>query len=210
MYLWSTVDRKRGTTELWLVGNSITRVCPYIRGWGLEKIFKTIKQGEIMTKTIKNDDTEIKIAVEYCRSSGGKSMAIGTSANSIDKGSWQTFPQPKLQKSKKCYNILYRIGFLYKGFKFIGELLQDKVTNEICWFIFPFYKEFSDRLIIFSDEIKQSIYYQRDIYSLNNINIKNERIRRLLYNTFREDKIFFSDDLCGTDFKQVIDFMIKR
>jgi hypothetical protein len=31
-----------------------------------------------------------------------------------------------------------------------------------------------------------------------------------LYNTFRENNIFYSDDLCGTDFKQVIDFEIKK
>ena len=28
--LWSTVDRKRYTTRIWMVGNTISRVCPYI------------------------------------------------------------------------------------------------------------------------------------------------------------------------------------
>ena len=33
MTFYSTVDRKRGTTRLWMVGNTVTRVCPYIQEW---------------------------------------------------------------------------------------------------------------------------------------------------------------------------------
>lgn len=205
MYLYSTVDRKRGTTELWLVGNSVSRVCPYIKAWGLDKIFLKLKQGEIATKEIDNDGTIVKIAVEYCRSSGGKNMAIGNASQMINTGAWETQPQPKLPKSRKYYNKLYVIGFQYKGFKFLCEYLKDKETNEVCWFIYPYYKDFGN-IFIFSDEIKTSIYWQRDIY---NMSIKNEKIKNLLA-TFKENKIFYSDDLCGTDFKQVIDFTIRR
>ena len=35
---YSTVDRKRGTTKMWLVGNTISQVCPYLEDWGLQKI----------------------------------------------------------------------------------------------------------------------------------------------------------------------------
>lgn len=33
MNLYATIDRKRLTTRLWLVGNTISRVCPYINEW---------------------------------------------------------------------------------------------------------------------------------------------------------------------------------
>ena len=66
--------------------------------------------------------------------------------------------------------------------------------------------EFENNIIVFSDVIKVSKYWQRDIY---NISIKNEKIRNLLM-TFKENKIFYASDLCGTDFKQVIDFQIRR
>ena len=69
MTLYSTIDRKRGTTELWMVGNSISRVCPYISAWGLDDIFRTIKQGEIKTKIIHNEVNDVKIAIEYCKPS---------------------------------------------------------------------------------------------------------------------------------------------
>lgn len=48
--------------------------------------------------------------------------------------------------------------------------------------------------------------YQRSIYD---ITIKNDKLRNLLA-TFRESNVFYCTDLCGTDFKQVIDFSIRR
>lgn len=208
MTLYSTIDRKRGTTEIWMVGNSISRICPYIPAWGLEEIFRTIKQGEIKTKVIHNEENDVTIAIEYCKASGGKTMAIGNASGMIDKGGWQTFPQPKLPKSYKNYKVLLRIGFKFKSFRFIGEFLQDKFEKDkICWFIYPKYSEFTDKIIVISDEIKISRYWQRDIY---NLTIKNQKLQKLFIDTFRESNIFYSDDLCGTDFKQAIDFLIRR
>lgn len=207
MTFYSTVDRKRGSTQLWLVGNTVSRICPYLSEWGLNNIMKTQKQGEIKTKIIHNESNDVKIAVEFCKSSGGKTMAIGTAKNMIDFGNWQTDIQPKLPKSKKNYKILYRFGFMYKGFKFICEYLVEKEDfKNRCFFIYPFTKEFKDDFIVFSDEIRISKYWQRNIYD---ISIKNDKLKRFFMN-FKQNQIFFSDDLCGTDFKQVIDFEIRK
>ena len=69
---YNTVDRRRGEVKLWLIGNSISKVCPYIYAWGLDDIFRKLKQGEIATKTIKNENNEVKIAIEYCLNSKGR------------------------------------------------------------------------------------------------------------------------------------------
>lgn len=124
MYLYSTIDRKRGTTKLYMCGNSISRVCPYFSAWGLDIIFKSIKQGEIKLKEIKNSDSDIiKLAIELCQTSGGKNMIIGNAKNTIDKGAWQTFPQPKLPFSYSLYDCKFRMGFLFKTFKFIRGVI---------------------------------------------------------------------------------------
>ena len=81
-----------------------------------------------------------------------------------------------------------------------------KIKNSPIWFIRPYYKEFSNKIIVFSDVIKVSRYWQRDIY---NISIKNDKLRNL-FMTFKENKIFYANDMTGTDFKQVIDFQIRR
>ena len=153
--LYSTIDRKRGTTRFWLVGNSISRVCPYIQDWDLDDILRNQKQGEIKTKTIHNEDNDVVIAIEYCKSSGGKQMSI--SNKMIDSGVWQSDKQPKLEKSYKEYQKVWQIGFYFKGFKYLAELLKDE--NNLIWFVKPYIKEFDDKLIVVSDVIKSSKYW---------------------------------------------------
>ena len=211
MNFYATVDRKRLIVRLWLVGNTISRVCPYINDWGLHQIISSQKQGTI--KVVEFDgqsewlNEKIKIAIEYCKSTGVTSGTIGTNANMINTGAWETKPQPHLPKSYKQYKMLFRFGFQYQSFKFLCEYLQDKedYTN-VCWYIYPYYKDFSNKIIVFSDVIKISRLWQRDIY---NISIKNDKLKNL-FMTFKENKIFYANDMTGTDFKQVIDFNIRR
>lgn len=121
-------------------------------------------------------------------------------------GEWQTQPQPHLPESRKNYKCRLRVAFYYKHFTFLGELLVNK-KGEFCWFIFPKYDTIKEKTIVFSDVVNISPYWQRDIY---NCNFRNDRLTKLFKDTFRETNIFFSDDLCGTDFKQCIDFSIRR
>ena len=158
--------------------------------------------------TINNETADVKLAVEFCGKSGGKTLAIGSSASMVDGGAWQTFPQPRLPKSIKNYNSLYKFGFFYKGFKFLCDIIQDKEKKQdIVFYITPYYKEFSNNFIVFSDVISTSPYWQSDIYNI--VNLKNDKLRKIFTN-FRECNIFYSDDLCGTDFKQCINFAIRR
>ena len=209
----STVDRKRNVVKIWMVGNSISRVCPYINDWDLHHIISNQKQGtiettELPTGTFDDNGQEItlKCAIEYCRPSGQTSYAIGKHRDMLNKGSWQTDPQPHLPKSYNEYTVMFRFMFLYKSFKFCCEYLKDNETFDVCWFIYPYKGKIDKKTIVFSDIIKVSKYWQRDIY---NTNFKN-KVLNDLFKTFRENMIFYSSDLCGTDFKQVIDFTIKK
>ena len=210
---YSTVDRKRGTTKMWLVGNTITRVCPYIQEWGLNNIIFKQKQGEIKTLWIPTSDLdddfnpiEVKLAVEHCKSTGASSYVFGTHAGMLNKGEWQSDPQPKLPKSYKEYKCLFRFAFHYKTFTWLCEYLMDKESKDVIWFIYPYTGKLKDNIIVFSDMIKTSPYWQKDIY---NPLIKNKTLIDL-FKTFRENRIFYATDLCGTEFKQSIDFEIRR
>lgn len=212
MNLYSTVDRKRGTTKLWLVGNTISRVCPYIEEWGLHEIISEQKQGTIVTKEIstgfyddEGKEEYIKLAIEYCKSSGTSSHVIGKHQSMLNEGAWQSDPQPHLPMSYNEYDVMFRMMFKYGSFKFIAEYLFDNV-KEYCWYIYPYKGEIKDDILVISDEVKLDRHWQRNVY---NIDIDNITLKRLL-NTFRENNIFYSSDLCGTDFKQAIDFEILR
>lgn len=82
-------------------GNSISKVCPYFSAWGLDGIFRTIKQGEIRTKTIETENTSVKLAVEFCGKSGGKSVTIGSASAMIDGRSMANNPTTKTSKKQK-------------------------------------------------------------------------------------------------------------
>ena len=81
-------------------------------------------------------------------------------------------------------------------------LQKDK---NLMWFIYPKNTEFDDKIIVFSDEVSESRFWFRDIYQTN----LPKRIIKII-DTFRESTIFYSDDLTGTDFKQAIDFSIRK
>lgn len=211
--LWNTVDRKRGIVKMWLLGNTISKVCPYLTDWGLQPIFRNMKQGDIVTKLLDTNSTDddgneiyVKCAIEFCRESGKTSFAFGKHKDMQNKGEWQSDPQPHLPKSIKEYKKLFQIGFEYKEFRFLADLLKDPDTKDIVWFIYPYNGDFKNNLYIFTDVVQLSRRYQRNIYDLS---FKNEKLQNIL-DTFREGNIFYSDDLCGTDFKQCIDFSIRK
>lgn len=213
MNLYSTVDRKRGIVKAWLVGNTITRVCPYLKDWEIQEEVLHQKQGTIITKWVSTGDYDsegreikVKVAIEYCRDSGRTSYVIGKHKKMLNTGSWQSDEQPHLPKSYKGYRCIFRMVFFYKGFKFLAEYLEDLESYECCWFVKPKYTPIKDKTIVFSDIIKTSPYWQRDIY---NPLINNDRLRKFL-NQFRESKIFYASDLCGTEFKNSLDFEIRK
>lgn len=213
MNFYCTIDRKRGTTKMWLLGNTISKICPYFDEWELRDIITHQKQGTIeekwlFTGTFDDDGNEIwvKVAIEYCRDSGRSSFTIGKHKEMLNKGSWQVDPQPHLSKSYNCYKMMFRMIFFYKSFKFIVEYLFDKETKDSCWYVYPYKGEIKNNIIVFSDQIRESRYWQRDIY---NPLIKNKQIVDLL-KTFKENRIFYASDSCGTDFKQAIDFEIRK
>ena len=181
--------------------------------WGLLKDISNLKQGDIITKKISTGTFDengkeifVKIAIEHCASTGESSFAIGKHKAMLNKGEWQSDPQPHLPKSLKEYKSLFRFMFVYQGFKFCCKLLEDPETSDICWFIQPYKGDIDDSTIVFSDIIKVSPLWQRDIY---NTDFANNKINDL-FKTFRESKIFYASDLCGTEFKQAIDFTIKK
>ena len=47
MIFYNTIDRKRGITKLLCVGNTISKVTPYLKDWDLMKVVKKLKQDEL-------------------------------------------------------------------------------------------------------------------------------------------------------------------
>lgn len=203
MQLISTIAR-RNIIKVWMIGNTISRLCPYFSEWSLVRIPKQ-EQGTIDIYKYRTDEKDengndiiVKIAVEYCQNSGNNSkMFFGQNSKMITSGAWQSESQPHLQKSIKFYRIDYEIVVQFQNYKFLCQLLSDKKTNDLLWYVMPKTTEIKKDTRVISDCVNQSVLYTSKIIPIADGEI-------LPFKILKDGNIFFSDNLTGTDFKNVL------
>lgn len=203
----STVLRRRNG-QVFLIGNTLSRLCPYYRAWGLIKT-KTQTQGsiEIYEKvTDQKDDNGdiivIKIAVEYCENSGNNTkMIFGNKA--ITHGAFETRPMAKLPKEfRKNYLSVYKVAFHFEDFKYIAEIREIEMLNKNrrqIIFVYPFTGEREPVRVVTdnADEILSSKFASSRLDKLTKGDIM------LLY-LLDMKAVAYSDDLTGTEFQTII------
>lgn len=190
----STVARHAGLTVL-LVGNTLSRVCPYFHEWCLEGVLKQ-KLGTIEVYHHHFADSVIDIAVEYCANADFENkMFFGQSAKQIVSGEWDTVDVPKLPRRQSEYDIIYEVMVEYQKFQFVIELLVEPVEGGIICFVYPFTGT-RKILRIITDQFSDNpmISARLDM---------NRRAEALIAECFRTGKVCYSDNLTGSDFKHV-------
>ena len=190
----STVARNEILTVI-MIGNTLSRVCPYFSEWCLDGVLKQ-KIGTIEIYHHHVENSVIDIAVEYCANANTENkMFFGQSAKQIISGEWDTKDVPKLPKPKEYYDKVYEVLVSYQKFKFVIELLIDsKLGGAICY-IYPFT---SKRKIfrILTDEFSDSPFISNKLDT-------SKKPEYLISECFRLNKVCYSDNLTGSDFKNV-------
>lgn len=200
-FLYSTIDRERGTTKVWFLGNAISKACPYWEHFGILDLVKKQKVG-IESHIIEGK----KILLEKTPVFNATKTTVGTAANAIAKGDWYYTPQPKIKMKDHKRGMIY-VRFNFGGLYFLGELNR---TSEgvFYWFIRPVdnFKQMKKPQYLVTNRFENPSYYTgSSIYTIG-----GERFQEMVRKTFVEDKIYFSSDECGTDFKSSCPFLIKR
>lgn len=192
----STVARHRNIT-VFLVGNTLSRVCPYFHEWCLEGVLKQ-KLGTIEIYHFHLDDQTIDIAVEYCANADYKSkMFFGQAAKQIVSGEWDTKDFPKLPRKQNEYEAVYEVLVEYQAFKFVLTLLIEPNEGGAIVFVYPFTG---------SRKILRKITEQFSDNPLISARLDmNKRPEAMIANCFRLGKVCYSDNLTGSDFKHVND-----
>ena len=170
--------------RVWLIGNTISRVCPYYTEWSLDNIPR-MEKGQI---DIYNFD-DVKIAVEYCpdRNELKNNMFFGNAVKSIIKGHWECDEYRHLPKKLDEYEILYHMVLMTKQFGFNIKLLIDSDAKKVVY-IYPYTKRQKRDIHILGLE-------NEDFYI--NPRIRSEcDIADIINNGFP----CFSDNLTGQDF----------
>ena len=199
MHLLSTLFRKDDEVKVYLIGNTLSRVCPYFAEWGLTRIKKQ-KVGTIDTYTMQTDAGEVKIAVEYCPPSPHKSkLFFGRTAKSIQGGAWQTGIFPQLQGDlKKDYEECYRLAYVsIDNFRFNILLLLHNKEGYVTTYIYPASetRPLPERVITgaYSTDINYTPCLNADIPA-----------EQQIAKCFALNKVVYSDNQTGQDFKDAI------
>ena len=192
--------------RVFLIGNTINRVCPYFREWELKNAL-TQKQGTIdiykkpVTRfnyeTNRFEEIEIKIALERCGAVEARGvMAFGQRAKSINGGEWECNVYPHLIGNLEEYQIIYKILYKYSDFKFIINLLRNRDTRETTIYVYPYTKQRSPIQRLVSDEYNTSRFCTAYLTPLT-------KYDKLIIDLINDGKVCFSDNLTGEEFYQI-------
>ena len=195
MQFVSTVARDRDI-EIFLIGNTISRVCPYIDEWGFKGMLQQ-QPGTIDIYHLRGENGIVDFAVENCEVVATKSkMFFGLSSKQITSGEWEVDEMPKLLKPYEYYDMVYEVMLSGGDFKYCLQLMYDPSNQGLFVYVYPLTKERKILRIIsdiFSTDPMQTRTFRSDIYP-----------EVLMSQCFRRNKICYSDNLTGTDFKAVL------
>ena len=206
----STIARRR-LLPVYMIGNTISRVCPYWSEWQLTNVPKQ-KQGTIdLYEKITDqyddngDQIIVRITVEYCENSGANSkMFFGASAKMITGGQWQVKDYPHLNGKLTDYCVMHRIIFLHTGFKFQMFFVMSKNGGAPFWYVRPY----SDN--VYTDKLRnerfvvrsyaESINLTSDMFTIGFVPLTPEEKQTFDY----LDRVVFSDNLTGSDYENCV------
>ena len=179
-----------------MLGNTISRTCPYFLEWCPQTIKQqpgTIELYHMHDET--GEGVEILIACEYTgHVKGSGVMFFGQASKAIMAGEWDVKNSPKLPKDKMDYEKAYELIIAYHQFAFVVQLLVDIYTGICLVYVYPrTTSRRIDRKICetFSDDIYTTRYFKD--------NRPEQRIRELIAN----EKVVYSDNLTASDFQNV-------
>lgn len=206
----STIARTRKVT-VWLIGNTISKLCPYFKEWGLDRAIGqklgTIDIYKRNVSVMTSDGIEsdlIKIALERCKGEGLLSrMSFGDASSMIANNEWVTDSKPLMTKDAvdDC-DIRYTIYVFAQNLKFKCCLLTN-TNQEWFWYVCPASAKISQSELenkqkrVVSDIISTAM---RTTPRLKGLRPNEDKAFQYL----RDRKIFYSDNITGTDFENVL------
>ena len=191
----STVARDNPIKVL-LIGNTISRVCPYFSEWALTGTLKQ-KPNTIELYHMKDDkgNETARIAVENCTTVENDSkMFFGKAAKQILSGEWDVKLSPRLPYDIKEMETLYNMQIQYQMFTFNLKLLM-YIDGSLYVFIYPAKELKKDGRILSTD-------FSTNPQQTTNFNNHSGMELKIL-ECFAAGKVCYSDNLTAADFEQV-------
>lgn len=194
MNVLSTIIRQRDDVKIFMLGNTVTKYCPYFAEMGLKHV-KEMKQGTI--DVYQYGESGLQVAVEYCvANKQGKKSDIyfafdNPKLNMITGGAWEMEIYPHLPMKYKPKNILFTYFILFDT-----ELLQCEIIliDDILFtYIHRKTSELKERDtdIIFSPTTTHKQNWYRNIARPMN------KICKEILRFYVSDRVFYQDNEIG-------------
>lgn len=205
MSLVSTILRD-SPGRVYLVGNTLSRINPFFKTWQLKGIKKQKPNTiDYYHYTYKGEDQQMhtdSIAVYMTHSRDENSgMFFGKEAEIITGTVWESKEQPTLTFNKMACKTLYTMVFDYDDNMFLMEFIETPDGN-VCWYVSPKTTEIKKDTRIISNKFILDELATQSFTPLSQMEQK-------LFSYLKDDRIAFSDNLTGTEFKQCYT-MIKK
>ena len=194
MNVISTIIRQRDDTVIYMLGNTVSKYCPYFAEMGITRI-KEMKQGDIDIYSY--GESELKVAVEYApvlsneiKKSKDYFAFDNPALGMITDGNWEfaLYPHMKYKYSPKDIKLIYFILF-------DKEMLQcEIIKNENGIFTFIHRKTGklkNEKDLLFTTEVDANPYHYRRITKP-----VDERTK-LIYDLIKSERVFFQDNEVG-------------
>lgn len=195
-HLISSIFRHRTeNVHIYMIGNTLSPVCPYYQDWGLKGI-ESMTEGQTMQFQI--DDTIIH--AHRPKPSGFDSkLFFGSAKNEITKGEYVVDSYPHLKKHIRKYIILYTMVMEHDTFKYLLRLVRDPEDNSIFW-----YCENKTTDIEEGSRIISNNWYEGNLYTPTLTGLTQEEQKA--FNLIKQRRIVFNTNLTGTLFNSMLKF----
>lgn len=119
MNVISSIARERDDVDIWMLGNTVSKDCPYFAEMGLKHIMKQ-EAGTIDTYTYKKDGKEMLVAVERTANLAAKKsdryfIFDNPQLEMITGGVWEMALYPHLFEKYKPEQIMFEFFVVYRG-----------------------------------------------------------------------------------------------
>ena len=130
MNVLSTIIRDRDNVSIWMLGNTVSKECPYFKEMGLRHVFQQ-EQGTIDTYTYKKNGMENIIAVEYTKNLTSKKsdkyfIFDNPRLEMITGGAWEMAFYPHLFEKYLPKQVIFMFFICYRDMILQCEIVEGK------------------------------------------------------------------------------------
>lgn len=195
--LLSTIIRDNNDVEIYMMGNTVNKYCPYFREMGLRNVLK-MKQGTI--DTYQYGESGLTVAVEYCNSPNkdGKASDVyfafdNPKLKMITTGEWELAIYPHLPIKYSYKDDVVLTYFI----QFDESVLQCEIISKDDTFFTYIHDKTTplkniDTDIVYSTEFNHRPNWRRRIRANG-----GDKLDNVISKMFRDSKVFYQDNEIG-------------